>query len=134
MAGLGICTPTDIAISVLTTVIGHQQEKGWIIVDAGWMAMSRDRSTLNQKTDLGYGLVCYESGEIIPDLIMVSANQEHGILAFGNGQKFSSKAFPIGTLLRILPNHACATAAQHQYYHILEKEQLMGSWSRFNGW
>ena len=35
MAGLGVCHVDDIAISVLTTVIGHQREKGWTIVDAG---------------------------------------------------------------------------------------------------
>ena len=45
MAGLGVCRVDDIALSVLTTVIGHQREKGWTIVDAGWMAMSRDRGT-----------------------------------------------------------------------------------------
>jgi D-serine deaminase-like pyridoxal phosphate-dependent protein len=134
MAGLGICTKEDIALSVLTTVIGHQQEKGWIIVDAGWMAMSRDRSTTNQATDQGYGLVCNENGEIVIDLIMVSANQEHGILAFRNGQKCSSKEFPIGSKMRILPNHACATAAQHQQYYVIERQQIMGVWSRFNGW
>ncbi len=43
MAGIGVCAVEDIALSVLTTVIGHQKERGWILVDAGWMAMSRDR-------------------------------------------------------------------------------------------
>jgi len=38
MAGLGVCTIDDIALTVLATVIGLQREKGWIIVDAGWMA------------------------------------------------------------------------------------------------
>src|SRR3546814_5890947 len=48
MAGLGVCRQDDIALSVLTTVIGHQPEKDWILVDAGWMAMSRDRGTAGQ--------------------------------------------------------------------------------------
>jgi len=39
MAGIGVCTSDDIALSVLTTVIGHQTQRNWIIVDAGWMAM-----------------------------------------------------------------------------------------------
>ncbi|MEP6824849.1 MAG: alanine racemase, partial [Ramlibacter sp.] len=43
MANVGVCAPQDVALSVLTTVIGHQADKGWAIVDAGWMAMSRDR-------------------------------------------------------------------------------------------
>jgi D-serine deaminase-like pyridoxal phosphate-dependent protein len=50
MAGLNVCKVDDIAVSVLATVIGHQPDKGWIITDAGWMAMSRDRGTAAQKT------------------------------------------------------------------------------------
>src|SRR5690606_27335938 len=49
MHNIGVCTMDEIALSVLTTVIGHQQDKGWAIVDAGWMAMSRDRGTQAQK-------------------------------------------------------------------------------------
>ena len=134
MASLGVCTPSDIAISVLTTVIGHQREKGWIIVDAGWMAMSRDRGIAGQKIDQGYGLACNESGEVIDDLIMVAANQEHGILAFRDGKRDIQNEFPIGTMLRILPNHACATAAQYQKYYVVEKNRVTNIWSRFNGW
>ena len=43
MAGIGVCGVHDIALSVLGTVIGHQPEKGWTLIDAGWMALSRDR-------------------------------------------------------------------------------------------
>jgi len=35
MAGLGVCNLDDIALSVLTSVIGHQADRGWIITDAG---------------------------------------------------------------------------------------------------
>src|SRR5215470_8646214 len=55
MVNVGVCAMQDVALSVLTTVIGHQPEKGWAIVDAGWMAMSRDRGTQRQKVDYGYG-------------------------------------------------------------------------------
>ena len=54
MRNVGVCTLHDIALSVLTTVIGHQDEKGWAITDAGWMAMSRDRGTQNQKSAMGW--------------------------------------------------------------------------------
>jgi len=134
MAGLGVCTTDDIAISVLTTVIGHQKEKGWVIVDAGWTAMSRDRGTARQKVDQGYGLVCDSGGNVIDDLIMVSANQEHGIIALRGEVKDLSGDFPVGTMLRILPNHACATAAQHQEYHVIENGRYTVVWPRFNGW
>jgi D-serine deaminase-like pyridoxal phosphate-dependent protein len=58
MHNIGVCATDDIALSVLTTVIGHQADKGWAIVDAGWMAMSRDRGTQKQAHDFGYGQVC----------------------------------------------------------------------------
>jgi D-serine deaminase-like pyridoxal phosphate-dependent protein len=51
MHNVGVCATQELALSVLTTVIGHQPEKGWAIVDAGWMAMSRDRGTQRQRRD-----------------------------------------------------------------------------------
>src|SRR4029079_5993168 len=60
MHNVGVCALDDIALSVLTTVIGHQEEKGWAIVDAGWMAMSRDRGTQRQMRDFAYGQACTE--------------------------------------------------------------------------
>jgi D-serine deaminase-like pyridoxal phosphate-dependent protein len=41
---------------------------------------------------------------------------------------------PVGTLLRILPNHACATAAQHNVYHVLGDNGVVEQWDRFNHW
>ena len=59
--------------------------EGWIIVDAGWMAMSRDRGTASHAVDQGYGVVCDAAGRVIEDLLMVATNQEHGILALRPG-------------------------------------------------
>ncbi len=70
MAGLGVCAVDDIALSVLVTVIGHQRDKGWIITDGGWMALSRDRSTAAQDVDQGYGLVRDEAGLVLGDLVV----------------------------------------------------------------
>ncbi len=136
MAGIDVCRIDDIAISVLTTVIGHQRAKGWIITDSGWMAMSRDRGTSNQRVDQGYGLVCDESGAVIPDLMVLKANQEHGILAIRPGSTAILPDLPIGARLRVLPNHACATAAQYQSYHVIPPEPgaPLKEWSRFGGW
>lgn len=135
MHNVGVCDTSDIALSVLTTVIGHQEEKGWAIVDAGWMAMSRDRGTQRQQHDCGYGLVCTETGDVLGDYIMSSANQEHGIVArIGAADKSIAERFPIGTRLRILPNHACATGAQHPEYHALSEDGALETWPRFYGW
>lgn len=134
MAGLGVCQVQDIAVSVLTTVIGHQPEKGWTIVDAGWMALSRDRGTAKQVVDQGYGIVCDLAGQPIGDLIVTAANQEHGILTSRSGSLNPASTLPVGTQLRILPNHACATSAQHGGYHVLTEGRSVGYWSRITGW
>lgn len=135
MAGLGVCAIDDIALSVLCSVIGHQPEKGWIITDAGWMAMSRDRGTAGQKTDQGYGVVCDAGGKPVDDLIVASANQEHGIVARRDCAAIDAARYPVGTLLRVLPNHACATAAQHAAYQVLDDASGIASvWPRFSGW
>ncbi len=135
MAGIGVCRVADIALSVLGTVIGHQREKGWVITDAGWMAMSRDRGTAKQPVDQGYGLVCDAAGRPIDGLVMVDASQEHGIIAHRSGDASRLPELPVGTLLRILPNHACATAAQYDRYRVLAGgDRVEAEWRRFAGW
>ncbi len=135
MAGLKVCAVDDIAVSVLATVIGHQPDKGWIITDAGWMAMSRDRGTASQAIDQGYGVVCNLAGQPLEDLLVVSTNQEHGIIGHRGGGAIDAAKYPVGTLLRILPNHACATSAQHDRYHVVDGEaQVNAVWPRFSGW
>jgi D-serine deaminase-like pyridoxal phosphate-dependent protein len=120
---------------VLGTVIGHQADRGWIIVDAGWMALSRDRGTGSQAVDQGYGLVCSAAGEPYGDLIVADANQEHGVLALRPGSGASLPELKVGEQVRILPNHACATAAQHDRYHVLGANGAVEAvWPRFNGW
>jgi D-serine deaminase-like pyridoxal phosphate-dependent protein len=134
-AGIGVCSIDDIALSVLTTVIGHQREKGWTIIDAGWMALSPDRSTEGQAVDQYLGLVCDIEGRPIDDLVVMRGNQEHGIVAQRPGSNAASPELPVGTRLRILPNHACATAAQHERYQVIgDGLEISETWERFGGW
>lgn len=130
MHGVGVCALDDIALSVVVTVIGHQRDKRWIITDGGWMATSQDRASDGQ-----YGLVCDLAGDLIPDLVMGQANQEHGILSLRDGSDAGLPELPVGTRLRILPHHACATAAQHRDYRIVDGgTTIHGTWSRVAGW
>jgi D-serine deaminase-like pyridoxal phosphate-dependent protein len=134
-AGIGAVAVDDIALSVLATVIGHRRDKGWIITDAGWMALSRDRGTARQSVDYGYGVVCGLDGRPYPDLIVTDANQEHGILALRRGAGAGLPDLPLGSRVRILPNHACATGAQHDRYHVLDaRGRVRAVWPRINGW
>ena len=135
-AGLGACSPHDIAVSVLATVIGHQREKGWTIIDAGWTALSSDRGTESQRVDHGYGLVCDLEGNLLDGLFVTNANQEHGIIARREDFQGSIPDLPYGTKVRILPIHACATVEQHDAYNVIgaDKQTITAQWTRLKGW
>jgi D-serine deaminase-like pyridoxal phosphate-dependent protein len=107
MAELGVCSYEDIAISVLATVIGQHHERGVSFIDAGWMALSRDLGFGNS----GNGLVCDAEGKRLDDCRVIECSQEHGVV---------NRLLPLGTQIRILPNHACATAAQFAGYQTPE--------------
>ena len=136
MHGVGVCTLDDIALSVLATVIGRRPEKGWILVDAGWMALSRDRGTARHPVDQGYGLVCDIDGSAYDDLIVADASQEHGILAMRPGSDARLPDLAVGDRVRILPNHACATGAQHERYRVVRTggRDVVATWPRMRGW
>lgn len=135
MHNVGVCQRDELALSVLTTVIGHQAEKGWVITDSGWMAMSRDRGTQRQDRDYGYGQVCTLEGQWIEGALLHSANQEHGIVTLqGLDGEGLEQRFPIGSRLRILPNHACATGAQFPVYQAIDSIGVAEQWSRLYGW
>jgi D-serine deaminase-like pyridoxal phosphate-dependent protein len=130
---LGVCTVNDIAISVLCTVIGHHAPQRRLIVDAGWTALSQEAQSLGS-TQI-HGRICDLQGRLIEDLAVTMLNQEHGIVTRPSGGEVNAAQFPVGTSLRILPVHACATAAAHDRYHVLNDAQdAMEVWPRFGGW
>ncbi len=134
MAGLNLCSYDDIAMSVLTTVIGFHCDNKGLLVDAGWMALSRDKGTQGQEQDCGYGLVCNRQGQLMPGWFVDATNQEHGIIRHKDGHD-PSKTFRFGEILRILPIHACATAAQYSQYYVTSNDQTIDTkWQRINGW
>lgn len=134
-AELGTCAIGDIAISVLASVIGHSRSHGRVLVDAGFLALSRDRGTADLPVDWGYGAVCdAATGKLIDGVRVESTNQEHGIVTATSGELDWTR-FPIGSRVRILPNHACATAAAFDRYFVTDGGQgIVDVWERVNGW
>jgi D-serine deaminase-like pyridoxal phosphate-dependent protein len=134
-AELGTCAMDDIAIGVLASVIGHNRQHGRVLIDAGFLALSRDRGTSDMPLDWGYGAVCDPmSGEVFDDVIVSSTNQEHGIITSRSGD-IGFDNFPVGSRVKILPNHACATAAAYDGYFVTEGgEEIVAVWGRVNGW
>jgi D-serine deaminase-like pyridoxal phosphate-dependent protein len=133
-AELGTCSIDDIAIGVLASVIGHNRHHGRVLIDAGFLALSRDRGTAEMPVDWGYGAVCDAEGNIMHDVTVSSTNQEHGIITSRSGE-LDFDRFPVGRRLRILPNHACATAAAYDRYFVTNGgDEIVEAWERINGW
>ena len=85
--------------------------------------------------DQGYGVVCDADGRVLDGLVVAQANQEHGTIARRAGSDAPLPDLPVGTLLRILPNHACATGSQFDGYTVLPADGSAPlEWPRFRGW
>jgi D-serine deaminase-like pyridoxal phosphate-dependent protein len=135
-AGIGACEISDIAVWVTATVTGHKAAQNRLIIDAGGLALSKDVSTRGKAFDAGYGLVCdIESGTVIPDLYVSSTSQEVALVTTRSGAPLPLQRFPVGTKLRVLPNHSCFTAAAHDQYHVVQGgDEVVARWARVNGW
>ncbi len=128
----GVCELEEIALSVLTCVIGHNKAAGKILVDAGGLALSKDRGADKFRPEVGYGQACHADGTTITDLYVSSVSQEHGHLRVRDDGDYG--LFPVGSQLRILPIHACMTAAAYSHFNIIENGNITGKWDRVNGW
>ncbi|UWR16683.1 alanine racemase [Sulfitobacter sp. M368] len=127
--GRGICALDDLALTVLATVIGHNRSAGVLTVDAGALAMSKDIGANTYLPDARFGWLC-DANDLTPlGLSIDTVHQEHGTVVVKDPSAFDR--LPIGTQVRILPGHACLTAAGgYEGYHLRQG----GFWPRFNGW
>jgi D-serine deaminase-like pyridoxal phosphate-dependent protein len=134
-SAIGAQSEVDIAVSVLATVISHKLEHNQIVIDAGGLALSKDRSTAAVADgDLGYGLVVDVDGQpSFGRLVVGGVHQEHGEIRGDEPLPFGR--LPIGARVRVLPNHACMTAAAYDRFLVVEEDGSVASvWSRINGW
>jgi D-serine deaminase-like pyridoxal phosphate-dependent protein len=125
-ATLGSCAVQDAAVSVLTTVVGSYPERNALIVDAGALALSKDTGPDHIEPRFGYGLVCDADLRPLP-MRVAALSQEHGRIE-------ALETVPVGTRLRIIPNHSCLTAAMFDRYHVIESQQVVAEWKPVRGW
>lgn len=135
-AAIGACAIEDIAGSVLTEVIGRQPQNNRFVIDAGGLALSKDRSTASTAFDAGFGRVCDgRTGALIDDLFVSATSQELGLVTSLSGKHVNMDDFPVGRRLCILPNHADMTAAAYDTYYLLDaRGGVTETLERFNGW
>ncbi|MBV9067650.1 MAG: alanine racemase [Acidobacteria bacterium] len=123
---LGSCLMDDVAVSVLSTVVGSYPERGEAIIDAGALALSKDVSPEHLDPSFGYGLVCNLDLHPLPARL-IALSQEHGKLT-------TTIPLPVGTRVRVLPNHSCLTAAMYDRYHVIDGSEIVEEWRPVRGW
>jgi len=129
----GVCTEADIAVSVLATVIGHQRRGPSLVLDAGALALSKDIGANRFLPDARYGWVCDpDTLERLGTLSVETVHQEHGTVPVPDEGWFAS--LPVGSTVRILPNHACLTCAAYGSYNVLRDGAVVDRWARTGGW
>jgi D-serine deaminase-like pyridoxal phosphate-dependent protein len=122
--GIGSCAATDCAVTVLATVVSSQLGAPHCVVDAGALAMSKDLAP--QLPGAGFGTVYadYPSGALMPGGRLSALSQEHGTL---------TPPLPVGTRVRLLPNHSCLTVACFDEYHVVRGDAVVDRWKIWRG-
>ncbi|HEX4960084.1 MAG TPA: alanine racemase [Thermoanaerobaculia bacterium] len=122
---LATCRVRDCAVTVLASVVSHRPGEERSVVDAGALALSKDMGPERpERPTMGEVFADYEGGLLEEGARLVSLSQEHGIL---------SAARPVGSRVRILPNHSCLTAAQFDEYAVVRGEEVVDRWRIWRG-
>ena len=131
---IGSCTSADLALSVLASVIGHYPHRNQLLIDAGALALSKDISAQEFQPKVGYGTV---ADAPVKEMAVVACSQEHGFV--GADEPIPYGNLPIGSRLRVWPNHACITAAAYDRYYVVDSDldggkSVVDTYDRINGW
>lgn len=116
---LASATPDRCALTVLTRVVSRQRP-GVAIVDAGIKALSSDGSNAGA----GLGIVCDADGAPLGGVSFTTAHEEHGFL-HGPGVG----PLVVGTLLRVIPNHACGAVNMWSDAVVVDKGVATERWA-----
>ena len=127
-ATLGSCSFEDTALTVLAAVI-HKGKKR-MVIDAGGIALSKDRGPVALDPSCGYGHVLDLDGNET-GMRVTGLSQEHGEIE-SSGDAFEQ--FKVGDRVRVLANHSCLTAAQHSHYNVVENGRVVDRWEIHRGW
>lgn len=118
---LGIATAAQVALTVLTTIISSNSRS--FIIDAGSKVLSSDLGAHGTGADSGYGVALQIDESGAEPLRIARLSEEHGFVDRGE------RDLPIGTKLRIIPNHACPVANLAERLIIVSQNEIVGQWS-----
>jgi len=128
---LGAASLADCALTVLTTVVSTQRTADGpqrAFVDAGKKVFTTDTG---YGTD-GHGTVLRDAEAMTPrpNVRLDHLSEEHGWLEVP-----PASALAVGDRLRIVPNHACVTVANHSALHLVDGESVVETWAvDASGW
>jgi D-serine deaminase-like pyridoxal phosphate-dependent protein len=125
---------SDIAVTVLAAVTGLRPSEQRVLIDAGGIALSKDRSTASAPIDYGFGLVLDPFGAPrFGHAIVERANQEHGVVHIPDPAALAE--LRVGSLVRVATNHVCMTASAYDRYHVVDGDDaVVAVWPRVSGW
>jgi len=128
-AAIGSCEPTDIAFTVIGSVIGTYPSRSEFLLNTGAMALSRDPGADHLGPGFGYGEVFDPEQPDGPALgIITSISQEHAVVRAGGNLP------RLGARVRITPNHSCLTAAMFERYYAVRGTRIEGTMVPCRGW
>jgi D-serine deaminase-like pyridoxal phosphate-dependent protein len=130
-ATLGSCGFDDCALTVLASVVHRDRARRKVVLDAGAIALSKDRGPSEFDPACGFGRVLDLGGDEM-GLRVGALSQEHGEV-FVEDERLLD-ALGVGARVRVLANHSCLTAAQHSHYRVLEGGRLVDRWEILRGW
>lgn len=128
-ATLGSCSFEDTALTVLAAVIHKDKTRNRLVVDAGAIALSKDRGPVGLDPACGHGRVLDLDGNDT-GMRVSGLSQEHGEVEAAD----AFDRFVVGDRVRILANHSCLTAAQHSHFNVLENGKIVERWEIHRGW
>jgi D-serine deaminase-like pyridoxal phosphate-dependent protein len=108
----GSGTLEDVAVYVLARVIATYPTRNEFLIDAGSCAMHKDPAGIRDAT---WG--CLRDD---PSLVLVRMTQEVAVVGRKDGTPVDFSKYAVGTPVRVLPNHACMTAACHPVFHVVD--------------
>ena len=131
-ASIGSCAIDDIALSVVTEIIGLYPNRQTILIDAGALALSKDQGANHLGHPLNFGLVCDLDHQPLVGMTLLGLSQEHGKIK--TDETFNFNSLTIGQRVRILPNHSCLVTALHSELYVESNGKLIASWEPVRGW
>jgi D-serine deaminase-like pyridoxal phosphate-dependent protein len=121
--GLGLVSLEEVALFVVSTVVSRNDR--YFILDAGSKVLSSDRGGHGAQGMSGFGLAwpLGDGPSLATALTLEKLSEEHGWVAR------DGRDLPLGSRVRILPNHSCVVANLAEALVICDGARVAERWT-----